>query len=130
MNRALEFFFNEVVEKLDEKIDRIAATVQRSALLAHYDADKLEQYSRRESLRVTGVDIPEGTDPADAVCSLAKDIGVELAKNNIVACHTVGAGSGSRKQILCRLNSRIKRDEIMKNKEKLKSLKEGQGPIA
>ena len=125
VNKALELFFKEVVERLDEKIDRFTATEQRSALLAHYEADKLEQYSRRESFRITGIDIPAGTDSVDAVCSLAKDIGVELSKNDIVACHPVGAKNGNRKQILCRLTSRIKRDEVFMNKKKLKSLNDG-----
>ena len=128
VNKALELFFKEVMEQLNEKVDRIAATVQRSGLLARYesDSDKLEQYSRRESIRVSGLDIPDGADTAvlmEQVCKLASDIGVDLSKNDIVACHSVGGGK--HKQLLCRFTTRIKKEEVMRAKKKLKDVAGG-----
>ena len=122
VNKALELFFDDIVKQMNMKMDSIKEAVQKSALLAHYEADKLEQYSRRESFRISGMNIPDEADSSELiemVCKLAGDIGVDLEKKDFVACHTVGAGN--RKQVLSRLTTRVKKEEIMKNKQKLKT---------
>lgn len=44
----MDSLFKELVNQLNEKVDHIAACVQKSALLNLYDNDRLEQYTRRE----------------------------------------------------------------------------------
>ena len=84
VNKALELFFDDIVNQMNMKMDSIKEAVQKSALLAHYEADKLEQYSRRESFRISGMNIPDETESSELiemVCKLAGDIGIDLEKN-------------------------------------------------
>ena len=70
---------------MNMKMDSIKEAVQKSALLAYYEADKLEQYSRRESFRISGMNIPDETDSSELiemVCKLAGDIGIDLEKKS------------------------------------------------
>lgn len=120
IEKTLKQFYTELLQQLDDKITMIAAAVQKQGLLAHFQNDKLEQYTRRENFRVSGLNISDDDSRdvlMDKVCTLTQSIGVDLNKDDFVACHRVGK---SRNQVICRLKSRDKKEEIMRNKKKLK----------
>ena len=120
IEKTLNQFYTELLQQLDDKITLIANAVQKQGLLAHFQNDKLEQYTRRENFRVSGLDISDNDNKEvlmEKVCVLIQSIGVDLNKDDFVACHRAGK---SRKQVICRLKSRDKKEEIMRNKKKLK----------
>ena len=96
------------MEQLNVKVYRITSIVQRSSLLARYEADKLEQFSRRESIRISGLDIPDEADTiarVEQVCKLAGEVGVELSKKDIVPGGGGGGGTHCvRHTGVCRSN--------------------------
>lgn len=128
IQKTLDSFFSEVVQHFDQKISKISAAVQKSALLSHYHYDKLEQYSRRENVRISGISVNEN-DSSEVlqkkVCDIAKSIDVDLEPSDFTACHGVGDVRKQPKQVLCRLD-KGKKFELMHNKKKLKN-KSGSG---
>ena len=93
INKSLDQFFTDLLAQLNDKINIIANSIQKQGLLAHYERDKIEQYSRKENFRVVGLNISGDDDNdmiMDKVCQLANSIDVELHKEDFVACHRVG----------------------------------------
>ena len=45
----------ETGEKYKKQMDVMENRIQQLALLAKYDNDRMEQYSRRESVRISGI---------------------------------------------------------------------------
>ena len=67
--------------------------LQRVALLNKYSLDQLEQYSRRETIRVTGISQEIGDDQealATAMINTVASIGVEIQRSDISVIHRVG----------------------------------------
>ena len=52
-----------------------------------FDLDRLEQYGRRESIRIHGVEEKSGENTNEIVVELAKDIGVDITEAAILASH-------------------------------------------
>ena len=124
INSSLELFFAELAEQLNHKIDCITESVQKSALLSRYEADKLEQYTRRKNVRIF-MNVPD-TDTSEDLVGKVKQIGakvgVDISNEDLAACHKAG-----RNQVLCRFVNRPKKDDLMRNKKKLK---QGEGAPA
>ena len=81
-----------------------------------YENDKLQQYSRRESVRVFGIPCAQN-ETAESVeeeaIKVFKDTGVELVKEDIAVVHRVGKENKGSKPILVKFVSRRKRNEVM-----------------
>lgn len=109
--------------ELGEKITSNLAIVQKQCLMNKYDNDKLEQYSRRENLRITGIveETNETEDILEAkVIELAGDMGVELKSEDISVAHRLGKPKEGGRPIIVRFCQRKKKNEVMRNKKKLK----------
>ena len=66
--------------------------LQQLALLNKYEADRLEQYSRRESIRVSGIPDSVNDDTnslSHFVIQVGKVLKVEIARGDISAIHRV-----------------------------------------
>ena len=115
MSNALKVF----VDKMDSKV----AEMQRYCLLNKFENDKLEKYSRRDNLRISG--LAEEADETDEVLEakvieLAEDIGVKLKPEEISVAHRLGKPRDGGRPLIVRFCQRKKRDEMMINKKKLK----------
>lgn len=115
---------SKAVKELDERMASKLAEVQRQCLLNKYDNDKLEQYSRRENVRISG--IAEEANETDGileakVIELAGDMGVELKSEDISVAHRMGKPKEGGRPVIVRFCQRKKKDEIMRNKKKLKN---------
>ncbi|KAK8392392.1 hypothetical protein O3P69_014628 [Scylla paramamosain] len=79
---------------MDSKI----AEMQRYYLLNRYENDKLEQYSRKENLRILGLeeeeDETEGILEAKII-ELARDIDVKFKTDDISVAHRLGKRRGA-----------------------------------
>ena len=116
----------EVLETSNTKVEQM----QQMSLMMKYDIDKLEQYSRRESIRISGIGAQVGEkeeDIIEAVVQIAKDIDVIIQPNDISVAHRVGKANASGRSVLCRFVSRQVRDKVMKSRKKLKDLPNHKG---
>lgn len=106
-----------------EKMERKVADMQRYCLLNKFENDKLEQYSRRDNLRISGIeeDADETEEVLEAkVIELAENIGVKLKSEEISVAHRLGKPRDGGRPLIVRFCQRKKRNEMMINKKKLK----------
>ena len=76
--------------------------MQRQCPLNKYDNDKLEQYSRKENLCISG--IAEETNETDGILEakiieLAGDMGVELKSEDIAVAHRIEKPKGGGRPV-------------------------------
>lgn len=98
---------------------RIVATLRRLT----YDNDRQQQYSRRESVRISGVTQESNESPEQLekkVMRVMTDAGVKVKPDDISAMHRAGKPRSGPKAILVRFVSRRTRAELMKKKKTLK----------
>ena len=111
------------IKDFTDKMERKAAEMQRYCLLNKYENDRLEQYSRRDNLRISGIE--EEDDESEEVLEakvieLAEDIGVKLKPDEISVAHRLGKPRDGGRTVIVRFCHRKKKNEIMSNKKKLK----------
>ena len=94
-----------------------------------YKIDELEQYGRRENLRITGLLETEGENLKNKLIELGKTLGVTIDIRDINVVHRVGRSEPDKtRQTIVRFVSRDKKHELMMNKKKLKDC-EGYGRV-
>ncbi|KAJ4430507.1 hypothetical protein ANN_19138 [Periplaneta americana] len=113
-------FNNEVISELksvlvkrDEKIEALETKV-----------DELEQYQRRQCLRIFGVEEQEAEDTDKMVMEVVKRIGVDVNVMDIDRSHRIGrrdVGNDRPRPISVKFVSYRKRSEVLKNKRLLKN---------
>ena len=85
-----------------------------------YENDALQQYSRRESIRIFGVsqasDESSETTERKAL-SLLRETGVSVNESYVSACHRVGRPRNGSRAIIVKFVSRRKRTEVMRRKK-------------
>ena len=114
---------SSALKRLDESMTSKLAKVQRQCLPNKYENDKMEQYSRRENLRIFGIneEANETEDVLEAkVIELAGDIGVEIKPDDISVAHRMGKPREGGRPVIVRFCHRKKKYEMMRNKKKLK----------
>ncbi|PSN37253.1 hypothetical protein C0J52_17952 [Blattella germanica] len=105
-----------------EKKDKKIADLESKLLEKN---DDLEQYHRRQCLRIFGVEETREEDTDKLVIDVAAKIGVDLQIRDIDRCHRVGRmleGSSRSRAIIVKFVSYRQRNEVFKNKRKLKGL--------
>jgi len=102
----------------DEEVRRL----QRRMVLLKFENDRLEQYSRRETLRIVGLQEEKGENVEQKVIDLFTATGADVTTNDISVVHRTGGGRqrGGPRHILVRFISRRKRREVMVAKKNLK----------
>ena len=102
--------------------------MQRQQLLLKYEIDALEQYSRRETLRIHGLIENEGEtneELTEKLLTLCRDTGVgDIAASDISVCHRIGAKRRNgrpvaNRPVLCKFVSRNIKTKVLKNKKNL-----------
>uniref|UniRef100_A0A8D9ARK6 Uncharacterized protein n=1 Tax=Cacopsylla melanoneura TaxID=428564 RepID=A0A8D9ARK6_9HEMI len=127
-----EDFLNDLVEKIASKITvalelKIEMLVKKNTSLATENkmlknrVDELEQYGRRNSVRIFGLPEEPNENAVNTVMKVVKDkLGIQIIKSNIDACHRVGKGTGQKpRAIICKFTSRLIRDDVFFSKKKL-----------
>ncbi len=93
-------------------------------MLAKIDQDRLEQYSRKENIKIIGLKEDDQEDENSlitGVTALGVAIGVEIKEADVSVIHRLGkAGGGKNRTVLARFSSRRKANALLKNKKKLK----------
>ena len=90
--------------------------LKKEVKLHTFELDRLEQYSRRESIRICGIDETAGEDTDELARELAADIGVTLKPEDISVSHTLPGRPGSTQPIIVKFVRRNSK----KSKRKLR----------
>ena len=96
--------------------------------LTLYKVDEIEQYGRRENIRIHGIkeSLTKEDDGETIINEMSKDLNIELTLNDIQRAHRLGKKSFSEnarpRPIIVRFSSFKKRNEFMFSKSKLKNL--------
>ena len=108
----------------------ISSTMQRQSLLLRYEQDRLEQYSRQESVRVAGIPGDNDETPeqlSQKLSDVLKECEPSVTAEDISVLHRAGplnlsGGSHNPKRpVLCKFIARSKEEAVMKGKKKLKA---------
>lgn len=112
-NSALIEKLETALKEKDEKISVLEAKLEEKH-------DCLEQYQRRQCLRIFGVPESEGEDTDAIAVDVAAQIGVELEVHDIDRSHRVGRRGERPRPVIVKFVSYRKRREVFLNKKKLK----------
>ena len=116
----LGFTNHSVDKRLSEQstaINRMKAAMRSNV----YETDRLAQYTRRENVRIAGIPETEGENVKQKIIDLAQVMGVNIAQNDINACHRLSTRHQTRaRAIIVRFFARDKRNQMLINKNKLK----------
>ena len=70
------------------------------------EADSIEQYQRRENLRIFGVEEEPGEDVFAKVVSVAEKAGMSITKIDVSICHRSPSGGTGPKPLIAKLERR------------------------
>ena len=117
---------NELRDR-DEERSRKKSSDADTALMAKlrvltYKNDSLEQYSRRENVRIHGLEetAEREVNLEKRVLGLLQKAGTQLTEKDIAACHRTGKPRNGSRPVLVRFVSRKSKVTIMKSKRNLK----------
>ena len=118
----------EVLNKFVVQLEKTHSSKNEMVMQAHirsltYRNDELEQYSRRESVRMFGVaeDPNETSETTEKkAIQVFTDLGANVSPNDISACHRVGKPKDGKRAIIVRFCSRKSRQLVMAKKSNLK----------
>ena len=82
--------------------------------------DDLEQYGRRNSVRIHNLKCASHNEVLPAVVALGSKIGVSISKSDIVRCHMIGKPKDGMCQGIVKFVHYWKRSELFENAHKLK----------
>lgn len=114
-------FNTEVVADLTKKLENKEKEMQ--AMKEDFEArcDALEQYSRRNSIRIFGVHESAGENTDELAVNVFRDMGVNVDLREIDRTHRVGPRTTAKvRPIIVKFTSFRARQEVFTNKRKLK----------
>ena len=85
------------------------------------EADSIEQYLRRENMRIFDVDEGPGEDVFTKAVSVAEKVGVVIASNGVSTCHHLPRGGKVPKPIIAKFVRRDTKHQLVKKKRNLKT---------
>lgn len=102
----------------EQKLNRMCAGIRHNT----YEIDRQNQYSRRENVRIIGVQETNDENVTDIVLNMMKSLKVDVDHNDIAACHRIGEnrGSGKPRPIIIRFVNREKKYQLFRRKKELK----------
>ena len=87
------------------------------------ELDRLQQYSRRENIRVFGIADTADEKTNDIIVKVAGDMGVDITERDISVSHRIGQKTGTKpRPIIAKFVRRDTKTAIMRNKRNLKGL--------
>lgn len=113
------------LDKQETAINKLRASVRLNA----YENDRLQQYTRRENIRISGITEAEGEQLKAKIVNIASDMGLNIDESAINACHRLGpARQGTRaRAVIVRFFARDVKHDFLVNKNKLKNMEQYRG---
>ena len=103
------------VEMLKSVINRQASTI----VTLEQEIDNLDQYGRRENVVFTNLKVT-ATNPESQVIELCKQIGVDIERSDLVACHPLPSRDNGPTRIITRFHERETARKVFSNRKKSK----------
>lgn len=112
------------LKRVGGEINNINHRAKHRRRRAHLEADQRDQYSRRETLRVTGVPYKQGETTTQIMTQIAYNLGVYITDADISVSHRAGrrGGPGPR-PILVKFVRRDVKNQILSNKRLARNIK-------
>ena len=107
---------SRAVEPVSKGTQKMQSAIRKNT----YDLDKLQQYGRRENLRLHGIAEEEGENLKDIIAKIGQALDVEIKSTDINVVHRSGPKGARPRQVICRFLSRDYKVALLKNKKKLK----------
>lgn len=121
VSEAVEKKLEVLVSRYEEKLLEKTKEIDDLKLQLEERTDELEQYQRRNSLRIFGEPERDGEDTDCIAINVAKKIGVQLDLSDIDRSHRVGRKTnGGTRPIIVKFTSYRKRREMFSSKRNLK----------
>ena len=96
-------FQSASIEKLKQENEVLKNLVEVKGVESKILAERNEMYSRRESVRITGVEEKREEDVEEIVIGIGRKVGVEIERRDIAAAHRVGSRKdGKERQIIAK----------------------------
>ena len=117
---------SNAVKDVAETLKKSTDDAQKFCLINRYENDRLEQYMRRDNLRIAGLSEEENEDEETLLAKtieVATDMGVTVEPGDISTVHRLGkprAGVLNR-PVIVRFCQRKKRNEVISKKKELKN---------
>ena len=114
------------IEKRDDQIRKLRGEVRA----AKEGLNELEQYSRRNCLLISGIPEGERESTDQLVMDVAKAAGVTVTRADIDRSHRIGPRrSGKTRQIIVKMTSYNKREELYQSRKDLRSGRVQKHPV-
>lgn len=122
----IEEKFNKLIGKLETANKRISSLEKENEELFN-KIDKLEQYTRRNSIRIFGVQESENENLLENILDLFnKNMDLSVTPQDVDRCHRTGSVSANKKKpraLIVKFLSYQHRSAVLKNRSKLKGTK-------
>ena len=106
------------IHDLNTKIESLQKQLKYTERKCHLEGDQRDQYSRRDTIRVSGVPYKRGEDTNDIICRIAFSINVAVTPWDISVSHRSGRPNAKGiKAIICRFTRRDIKHKIMENRK-------------
>ena len=117
----------EIVKEELKAVKEELRAAKTNMQINRFEIDRLEQYSRRDSVRVCGIAETDNENTNDIVVRVAKDMGVVISPNDISVSHRVGGPRRGRtsdkpRPILAKFVRREFKSQIMYRKKNLREV--------
>ena len=114
--------------KDNENKDKTITELRNETSELKHQADSSSQYNRRDNFKITGVVVKADENLVEIVKSVTKHIGREIKEEEISDLHRLPASEGSIPGIICRVNRRTVKHEILNKKKHLRTSPHSQYP--
>ena len=115
---------NEKLHSLSENIKSFKLNSEATTRRAHLEGDQRDQYSRRETVRITGVPQKREENTNEIMCQIACSIGVQLSESDISVSHRSGRQNGDTpRPILVKFARRDIKNQILQNRRMARHIK-------
>lgn len=126
-----EEFIAKVADKVASKVEKKLKELEEKVAMLEDDNYKLnnkivemEQFSRRNNIRIFGITEENAENPAEKVITFFKEkLATEINVNQLETCHRIGNGKDVRRPLFVKFMSHATKTEIIKKRKLLKGSK-------
>ena len=118
------------LERVNSEFDNVKAELRDEKITRVLTTDRLEQYQRKDSIRITG--IPHESNETnsqleDKIVTIASKIGVNLVRGDISVTHRLKKDKNGNLPTIVKFSTRRSKEAVFTAKKKLKTLPEMDG---
>lgn len=125
VHKCIQSTVTAVTSVFEEENNKTLAKLEQTNFMLRYEVDKLEQYSRRETVKITGLPESDDENVDEKVLALCSALSCDIKINDISVAHRNGKKvRGKPRPVLVKFTSRRSKGALMK---KRKDLKDKQG---